>query len=131
MPKKFEHAFTATEFRTKLDGHDHDLGLLPGSMFEGLLLYIAESEHDSLKGTSSSELETCNSSAFRLKQACNTAKFAGASFTNSFADDGITHVLVGTDSIPGALREKFSLYVAYPDVTSHSLKYIVDKRGQA
>ncbi|MCJ1465768.1 DNA ligase (ATP) [Pseudocyphellaria aurata] len=130
MPKRFEHALTTTEFRTNLDDHNHDLDLLPGSMFEGLLLYIAGSEHDSLKITSSSELETYKGSAIRLKQVCNTAKFAGARFTNSFVDDGITHVLAGTDPTPGALREKFSLYVAYLDVTTHSLSVLLIREGR-
>lgn len=113
MPKKFEHAFTATEFRTELDDHNHDLGLLPGWMFEGLLLYIVESEHDIFKGTSSSEQETIDSLSFRMKQACNTAKFAGARFANNLADNDITHILVGTDRTPKALREKISRYVTY------------------
>lgn len=129
MPTQFEHAFTATEFRTELDGHNHDLGLLPGWMFEGLLLYIVESEHDIIKGTSSSERETLDGSAFRMKQACNTAKFAGAKFTNYLADDSITHILVGTDRTPTALREKISRYVAYPYFTDLSLKYIANESG--
>lgn len=108
MPKKFEHAFTAAEFRTELEGHNHDLGLLPGWMFEGLLLYIVGSEHDTLEGTSSSEQKPLEGAAFRMKQACNTAKFAGARITTSLADEGITHIVVGTDKAPRALREKIS-----------------------
>lgn len=114
MPKKFEHAFTATEFRTELDGRNHDLGLLPGWIFEGLLLYVVDSEYHILKGTSSSEQEPLNDPAFRMKQACNTAKFAGARFTNNLADNSITHILVGSDKTSRALREKISWYATYP-----------------
>lgn len=131
MPKKFEHAFTATKFRTELDGHNHDLGLLPGWMFEGLLLYIVESEQGTLKGTSSSEHETLDGRDFRMKQAYNTAKFASARFTKNLGDDGITHIVVGTDGTPSALREKISRYVTHPYFTTLSLENIADKSGKA
>ncbi|MCJ1269275.1 DNA ligase (ATP) [Lobaria immixta] len=118
MPKKFEHAFTATEFRTELDGRNHDLGLLPGWIFEGLLLYVVDSEHDILKGTSSSEQEPLNDHAFRMKQACNTAKFAGARFTNNLADDSITHILVRSDKTSRGVREKISWRKRLPRLVS-------------
>lgn len=108
MPQNFEHAFTATEFRNELEGHNHDLGLLPGWMFEGLLLYMVEPEHDILKGSVSSEQESLDSLTIRTKQAYSTAKFGGARFTNNVADEGITHILVGTDRTPKALRERIS-----------------------
>ena len=108
MPQKFGYAFTATEFRNELEGHNHDLGLLPGWMFEGLLLYIVKQEHETLKGTVSSEQETLESLTIRTKQVSNTANFGGARFTNNLADEDITHILVGTDRTPKALRERIS-----------------------
>lgn len=125
MPKKFEHAFTATEFRTELDGRNHDLGLLPGWIFEGLLLYVVDSEHDILKGTSSSVQEPLNDHAFRMKQACNTAKLAGARFTNNLADDSITHILVRSDKTSRGVREKISWYAAYPSFTALSCSTLI------
>lgn len=100
-PAKFEHSFSAKEFKSELEQHGHDLGELPGWMFEGLLLYT-----DGQLANDASL--TDEKSDFRMKQACDTARFAGARLTNDLKE-GITHVLVGEDrSTTRALRQKTS-----------------------
>lgn len=111
MPRKFELAFNAAEFRAEFDEHDRDLGQLPGWMFEGLQLYVDQPERDDSSGISSTEQKALDTLDLRTKQACNTAKFAGATFTGRLTDEGITHVLVRTDKAPRALREILLQYV--------------------
>ncbi|KAF6231831.1 hypothetical protein HO173_009914 [Letharia columbiana] len=106
-PAKFEHSFSAKEFKGELEQHGHDLGELPGWMFEGLLLYT-----DGQLANDASL--TDEKSDFRMKQACDTARFAGARLTNDLKE-GITHVLVGEDrSTTRALRQKTSEFQRLP-----------------
>lgn len=89
MPAKFEHSFSAKELKSQLEEHGTDLGELPGWMFEGLLLYT---DQQLAKDASLTD----KGPDFRMKQACDTARFAGARLTNDLEED-ITHVLVGAD----------------------------------
>lgn len=101
MPAKFEHSFSAKEFKNELEEHGTDLGELPGWMFEGLLLYT-----DRQLANDASLTDKDPDS--RMKQACDTARFAGARLTNDLKE-GITHVLVGEDrGTTRALRHKTS-----------------------
>ena len=103
MPAQFEHSFSAKEFRRELEEHGNDLGELPGWMFEGLLLYNgAQPFNDACLTDSDSDSDS------RMKQACDTARFAGASLTHELKE-GVTHVLVGEDrSTTKALRQRTS-----------------------
>lgn len=101
MPAKFEHSFSAKNFRNELEEHGTDLGELPGWTFEGLLLYNSRQHFND-------DSFVDKDSDFRMKQACDTARFAGASLTNDL-EEGVTHVLVGEDkSITRALRQRIS-----------------------
>lgn len=101
MPAKFEYSFSAKDFKIELQEHGKDLRELPGWMFEGLLLY---SDRQLFNDASLTDKD----SDFRIKQACDTARFAGANFTNDLRE-GITHVLVGADgSTTRALRQRTS-----------------------
>lgn len=101
MPAKFEGNFSAKDFKRELEGHGNGLGELPGWMFEGLLFYT---DRQLTNDISSGEREA----DFRMKQACNIAKFAGARLTNEL-QEGVTHVLVGEDrSTMRTLRQNTS-----------------------
>lgn len=90
MIDKFENAFNPQEFRSELVEHNHDLGELPGWMFEGLLLY-ADWTGIPMHHRLGDGLD------LRTKQAMNTAKFAGAEIAHDLEDKGITHVIVGNE----------------------------------
>ena len=101
MPAKIEHSFSAKDFKKELEEHENDLGAFPGWMFEGLLLYT-DRQLASDASLTDKDLE------FRTKQACDTARFAGARLTNDLKE-GITHVLVGEDrSSTRVLRQRIS-----------------------
>ena len=101
MPAKFEHSFSAEEFKRELEEHGNGLGELPGWMFEGLLLYTDRQLFNEASLTD----QDPNS---RLKKACDTARFAGARLTADL-NEGVTHVLVGDDrSVTRTLRQKTS-----------------------
>ena len=105
MPAKYDQKFNPSDFRTELEEHDHDLGELPGWIFEGLLIYA-----DRLSLNGEAPLAE-NASNFRMKLACNTAKFAGARVTKELTK-GVTHVLIGEDrSRQRVLREQMSGYL--------------------
>lgn len=107
MPAKFEYSFSAKDFKIELQEHGKDLRELPGWMFEGLLLY---SDRQLFNDASLTDKD----SDFRIKQACDTARFAGANFTNDLRE-GITHVLVGADgSTTRALRQRTSEFQRLP-----------------
>ena len=98
MSANFERGFSVKYFIHELEERGSDLGELLGCMFEGSLLYT-DRQLASL---------TDKDPGFRTKQACDTARFAGAGFTNDLKE-GITHVLVGEDSsTTRALRQKIS-----------------------
>lgn len=101
MPANFEHSFSAKDFKKELEEHGNDLGALPGWMFEGLLVYTDRQ----LANDASLTDEDLD---FRTKQACDTARFAGARLTNDLKE-GITHVLVREDrSSTRVLRQRIS-----------------------
>lgn len=108
MPTKYEHSFTASQFRSELENHDHDLGTLPAWTFEGLLIY-ADSQ-DAPDSTPAIQKYP----EIKMKQACNTARFAGARVTNNLKE-GVTHVLVGDDaSRIQDLRQRTSVFKRLP-----------------
>ena len=99
MPAKIEHKFSATDFKIELEEHGNDLGELPGWIFEGLLFYT-ERQLTNDPSLTDKDLD------FRMEQACDTARFAGARLTNEL-QEGVTHVLVGEDrSTTRTLRQK-------------------------
>ena len=101
MPTKFEHSFSAEDLKEELEEHGNDLGRLPGWIFAGLLLYT-----DRQLASDTALMD--KNLVFRTKQACDTARFAGAHLTNDLKE-GITHVLVGHDrSTIKALRQRVS-----------------------
>ena len=109
MPTNFEHSFSAEDLKVELEEHGKDLGRLPGWIFAGFVLYT-DRQLPSEGALMEKNLD------FRMKQACDTARFAGAHITNDLKD-GITHVLVGHDRRTiKALRQKVSEY-------AHQAKY--------
>ena len=122
MPNKFEHTFNSSRFKTELADHDHDLGILPGCMFEGVLLYADYQDSSESNGAGNGVLpQALEAPGFRMKQAINTAKFAGADFATDLVVEGITHVLVGNDkSRLRTLREELSRY-GYLRISRRSL----------
>lgn len=114
MPK-LEGAFNIHHFREQLEEHHHELGELPGWMFEGLLIYADLPEHNKQIEEMMEEILAQDqdgrtvSAGLRMRQACNTARFAGASFTEDLKDASITHVLVNDERARvKILRKAFS-----------------------
>lgn len=107
MPQKLDNDFDAATFETELEEHDQSLGELPGWIFKGLVLHIYQHRSDRINVPSSTGQEGLDPT-LRMNQACNTARFAGANFTDDLTDKGITHVLVETHRAPRALREVIS-----------------------
>ncbi|MCJ1388191.1 DNA ligase (ATP) [Xylographa bjoerkii] len=110
MPRKFEHHFNVHDFKEELEQHGHSLGDLPGRMFEGFLIFANGLHSGQGNGTSETEDPGIPTMAdLRYKQACNTARFAGAAIATDIADTSITHVLIGEDrGNLRALRKNFS-----------------------
>ena len=110
MLNKYEHKFSSGKFRRELTEHDHDLGELPGWMFKDVSLYADYQTSNKSNGTTNVvDSADLNQSDFRMKQAVNTARFAGAEITTDLANEDITHVLVGSDKgRMRILREKTS-----------------------
>lgn len=102
MPK-LEGSFNVHHLREQLEEHHHGLGEVPGWMFEGLLIYADLPEYskqidDMVEDTSANDQdERTVAASLRMRQACNIARFAGASFTKDFEDANTTHVLVSDD----------------------------------
>ena len=108
MPPKYEHTFTASQFKSELEEHGHDLGTLPAWIFEGLLIHV--DSHSSKSET----LLTDQESDFRMTQACTTARFAGARITTDL-EESVTHVLVGADrSRWNEMRRQISAFKCLP-----------------
>lgn len=114
MPK-LEGAFNIHHFREQLEEHHHELGELPGWMFEGVLIYADLPEHNKQIEEMMEEILAQDqdgrtvSASLRMRQACNTARFAGASFTEDLEDASITHVLVNDERARvKILRKAFS-----------------------
>lgn len=93
MPAKSESPFDTRLIRAQLVEHDHDLGSLPGWLFQGLLLYIDEGDAVLANG----HANTTTTVDLEMEQIYNIARFAGARIANQIREDGITHVVVGKD----------------------------------
>lgn len=106
MPTKTGWGTEAHNFRTELHKHDHDLEELPGWLFQGFLLYQADSDYSELNCASISEGQKILE--FRRRQVCNIARFAGAKFAEDITNENITHIVVGNDKVSRGLREKIS-----------------------
>lgn len=101
MPARFEHDFSVKDFKGELEKHGNNLEELPGWMFDDLLLYTGQQLADD-----ASLID--NDPDSRMKQAYDTARFAGARLTNDLKE-GVTHVLVGQDgSVTRSLRQAVS-----------------------
>ena len=106
MPDKVEHDFEPSAFRNELEDRGHDLRDLWGCMFEGRLIYVDHSDTDDPARVNQRDTN------FRMKQACNTARFAGAQLTKDLKE-GVTHILVGNNQDHGAtLRRTVSRYAS-------------------
>ena len=88
MPNKLDHNFDPSAFRGELEHRGHNLGDLWGSMFEGRLIYVDQSDADDQTRVNQRDTD------FRMKQACNIARFAGAQLTSELKE-GVTNILVG------------------------------------
>ena len=90
MPTKSENKLHLSEYRTELERHTHNLRELTGWMFADLVLYP---DRDHLNG---SGITTSMDIDLEMRQACNTACFAGADISDALVE-GVTHVLIGKD----------------------------------
>jgi hypothetical protein len=118
MPNKSKSESSNKDFRAELRGRDHDLGQLPGWMFEGLLLVVASSEHSGSNNHSSSAPQPLSKSLkYRMQRASNIARFAGANVTADLNDEEATHVVVGEEVNIRAIREKISRYGYVSQIT--------------
>lgn len=98
MPKKFQPDFSAQTFIEELEEHREKIGDLLGWMFERLVLYVDEyTTAESKENSYPSPGEVPDLSNLRVKQAVNTARFAGAKVVHDIEDETITHVVVGKD----------------------------------
>lgn len=106
MPDKHDDNFDPSAFKSELEDRGHNLGDLWGCMFEGRLIYVDYSDADD--PTRVIQRDT----VFRVKQACNIARFAGAQLTNELKE-GVTHILVGNDQDHSrTLRRTVSRYAS-------------------
>ena len=108
MPAKYEHKFDISNFREEVVEHAHGLHELPGWMFGGLLLY---SDCPRMDGATR---HTEDAVSLRMKQAHNTARFAGAQFTDQLTEE-VTHILIdGDGSTVRELRAIISTFNRLP-----------------
>ena len=106
MPNKVEHDFEPSAFRSELEDRGHNLSDLWGFMFEGRLIYVDHSDTNDQTRLDQRDTD------FRMKQACNTARFAGAQLTNELKE-GVTHILAGNNQDHSAtLRRTVSRYAS-------------------
>ena len=112
MPHKREHDIDVAHFHAELEEHDHDLHELPGRMFTGMLIYADIFPKEDFIHHSEVELD------LKSRQACNTARFAGAQFRDVLVE-GITHILIGHDkgAIQG-LRQQISTFKRLPRIVT-------------
>ena len=114
MPSKSDSTSTTMNFRSELQEHDHDLGQLPGWMFEGLLLFVILPDYTEFHNHSLSKPQpNFKTLELRMSRACNIARFAGADLTADLNDDNVTHVIVGEGANTRAVRQKISRYGLY------------------
>ena len=100
MPNNFdrvfdeEEDFDAAKFKAELKEHDQGLGDLQGWMFEGVVIY-ADRDGASVNGEG---LIQSSPADIMIKQTCDYARFAGASFAHDLNENqGVTYILVGSD----------------------------------
>lgn len=98
MPKN-ERSFDARQFQKQANDQLLELEELPGSIFENTLIFADFKGRYGQDGGShlANQRNETTPSNLRVKQACNTATFAGARFTDNFEDLRLTHVLVSDD----------------------------------
>ena len=111
MPNKSEPKSTTMNFRSELQEHEHDLGQLPGWMFEGLLLLVVRPDHAEFYNQSSPAIS--KALELRINRACIIARFAGADLTVDLNDEDITHVVVEENTNTRAVRRKISRYIFF------------------
>ena len=86
-------------------------------MFEGRLIYVDQPDTDDQLRADQRD------TVFRMKQACNIARFSGAEVTNELKE-GVTHILVGNDHEHNRiLRRTLSRYVS--GEKSYMVSYMV------
>lgn len=95
MPK-LEHPFLPDDFRNQLEEHHHELLDFPSWIFEGTLIHadLMTSYDQDGETRLQRQHEGFDTSRLRMDQACKTARFAGARFTDNFEDENVTHILV-------------------------------------
>ena len=96
MPK-LETPFKIDQFQNQLEEHHHGLGDMPSCMFEGTVMHADRSElyKQNRNPLCQGGLERFDRFHLRMEQACRTARFAGARFTDDFDDMNTTHILSG------------------------------------
>lgn len=104
MPNKLDHNVDPSAFRSELEDRGPRLRDLWGCMFEGQLIYVDHPEADDQMRVNRRD------TVFRVKQACDIARFAGAQLTDELKE-GVTHVIVGNDQEHNkVLRRTLSRY---------------------
>lgn len=98
MPENFEPRFEAQTFRDELEQHGEGLEDLPGWMFERSVLYVVEYTAAGSRGSlRCDEGDVQDTERLRVKQAVDTARFAGAKVVHDVVDENVTHIVVGAD----------------------------------
>lgn len=106
MPNKLDHDFDSSAFKSRLEDRGSSLRDHWGCMFEGRLIYVDQPNIDDQMRVNQRD------TVFRMKQACNIARFAGAQLTNELKE-GVTHVLVKNDQeYDRILRRTLSRYAS-------------------
>jgi DNA ligase-4 len=99
------------DLKKRLLSHDQDMESLSGWMFKGFTFYFDDFHQEQANGTASDAVESSFVPNLRTKQASITARFAGASISDSLKDKNITHVIAGTSTDLKVIREILKWYV--------------------
>lgn len=128
MPDKYDHAFSAKRFRKELEEHNHDLGELPGWMFEDLLIFFDRPNSTTNGDTRNDGI--VSPAALWMKKASDVVRFAGARVTDDIGEDGITHVVIGEEkSNLKSLRREISGYGTHMTLCIDVLLFILQANG--
>ena len=98
MPLKTEISLNLDAIKDQVREKIHSVGVLPGWLFEGLVIYIDQGHETSFNDhDEGQELEKPRSGDMELERARRLAGFAGAQIADQIDMDGISHVVVGRD----------------------------------
>ncbi|KAK5149355.1 DNA ligase (ATP), partial [Oleoguttula sp. CCFEE 6159] len=123
MPSKFDTNRDRAEILGELGASNAELDVLPGWMFQGLVLYIDRPETAKANGLTMEQ--SCGHSATSepsFDRAVRTVKFASGCVTDDLHDPNITHVVIGADR--SRLRK-------IREVVSRCDKFLLNERSRS